>query len=64
MKVLFICDSEAEAMYVRDNHETLEEGIRGTLFWPGFPEFTIVAALREPTAKELQDLLQAAERLS
>lgn len=57
MKVLFICDDEDQARYVRANHQKLEDGIRNGLFWGNGVEFSVIASLREPTPKELTDMI-------
>jgi hypothetical protein len=61
MKVLFICEDEADAQFVRDNHETLEEALSGALFWRTWPEFTVVASMMTPTYAELRALIEASE---
>lgn len=64
MKVLFICDTENEAQYVRDHHETLEASLQGALFWPKWHEFVVVASMLTPTYAELRALIEAAEMTS
>lgn len=61
MKVLFICDTESEAQYVRDNHETLEAALQGALFWQKWHDFVVVASHLTPTYAELRALVEAAE---
>lgn len=61
MKVLFVCEDERDAQYVRDNHETLEEALRSAMFWPRWHEFVVVAATREPTGAEMRALRATTE---
>lgn len=59
MKVIFVAESQAEAGYVRLNHERIEEGLRDMLYWPsmpGFAEFAVIAQMRPPTEHELRQL--------
>ena len=59
MKVIFVAESERDAKFVRDNHGTIAEGLRGLMFWPSLGDFEVVAALRPPTQRELTALLEA-----
>lgn len=59
MQVIFVCDNERDAKFVRDNADTIREDLEGLMFWPGVPKFDVVPQLRPPTKQELLSLLEA-----